>query len=75
MRERKLIEQMGERLALDRDAESAGVGEIREPLATWWMFLREEYLTLAAVGSAPLAYAALERPKRSRPVFTWAAPL
>jgi hypothetical protein len=29
MRERELVEQVGERLARDRDAEFAGVGEIR----------------------------------------------
>jgi hypothetical protein len=39
------------------------------------MFLREEDLTLAAVGRAPLPDAALERPKRGRPIFTWPAPL
>jgi hypothetical protein len=75
MRERKLIEPMRERLAGDRNAKLVGVGEIREALATRRMLLHEEDLAFAAVSSAPLPHTALERPKRTWPVFAWALAL
>jgi hypothetical protein len=71
MCERKLIEPMRKSHAADRDAELAGVGEIRKALATRRMFLHEEHLAFASVCRAPLPQTALERAKRAWPVFAW----
>ncbi len=70
MRERKLIQTMRERHVGDRNTQFAGVGEIREALPTWWMFLREVSFALATAGSAPLSHPALQRTQRTWPVLS-----
>ena len=75
MRERKLIEPMCERDARDRDAQFAGVGEIRKALTTWRMFLSEKHFALSTVGSAPLPHPALKRAQSTWSVLAWIAAL
>src|SRR5262245_12069187 len=48
-------QQMGERLALDRDAQVAGVGEIERALAAWFRRLLEIRLEIWPMPRSPIA--------------------
>ncbi len=67
--ESEVIQPMVEAPAGDRHAESAAVGEVRHPLASWRMVLAEDHFLLGAVDGFPLAHAPLEGAARRRQIL------
>ena len=61
-RQPEMIEAMRQGLAGNGDLEAVGDGEIGQGLATGIVALREEYLLVRAVKSAPFGDAAFKRP-------------
>src|ERR1035437_3338578 len=75
VRQHKVIDQVGEALSLDRDAQLFHVGEVGRSQAAWRMFLREKHFLGRPLGRPPPFHTTLQSAQLPVGKLAWRTPL